>query len=95
MRRYRISPIARADIKEIYRFVANDKPAAAGHLRAIFYEKFRLLAAQPLMGEVCDELAENLRRSFVGNYVIYYRPSGHGIDVVRVLHGARDVDALF
>ena len=29
------------------------------------------------------------------NYVIFYRPTGAGIDVVRVIHAARDIEALF
>lgn len=30
-----------------------------------------------------------------GRYVIFYEPLDDGIDVVRVLHSARDVDAQF
>ncbi len=41
------------------------------------------------------ELAAGLRCYSVGNYVIYYRPAKDGIEVARVLHGARDVDRLF
>jgi toxin ParE1/3/4 len=31
----------------------------------------------------------------VGNYVVFYRPIENGIEVVRVLHGRRDIAALF
>lgn len=31
----------------------------------------------------------------VGNYVIYYRPTQDALEIVRVLHGARDVEAIF
>jgi len=35
-------------------------------------------------------------RSFpFGRYVIFYVPLEDGIDVVRVLHSARDIDAVF
>jgi toxin ParE1/3/4 len=27
----------------------------------------------------------------VGNYLIFYRPISDGIEIVRVLHGARDI----
>lgn len=37
----------------------------------------------------------NLRSHPHGNYVIFYRPIGDGIEIVRVLHGARDIDAAF
>ena len=36
-----------------------------------------------------------LRSWSVGNYVIFYRQVSTGIDIVRVLHGARDIEALF
>lgn len=29
------------------------------------------------------------------NYVIFYRPIEHGIEIVRVLHAARDIAAVF
>jgi toxin ParE1/3/4 len=29
------------------------------------------------------------------NYLVFYRPHENGIDVIRVLHGARDIDTLF
>jgi len=29
------------------------------------------------------------------NYVIFYRPISEGIEVIRVLHGGRDIERLF
>jgi toxin ParE1/3/4 len=29
------------------------------------------------------------------NYLVFYLPRRQGIDVIRVLHGARDIDNLF
>jgi toxin ParE1/3/4 len=31
----------------------------------------------------------------VGNYVIFYRDTSEHIEIVRVLHGARDIENLF
>jgi len=90
-----ISPLAREDVRSIYRYVASDNPAAARRLRAGFREKFRLLADQPLLGEGRDDLAPNLRMLTLGNYIILYRPTDRSIDVVRVLHAARDIAALW
>jgi len=47
------------------------------------------------MGRLRDELADGLRSFPVGRYVIFYRPIPKGIEIVRVLHGARDLDAIF
>jgi len=47
------------------------------------------------MGRARDELATDLRSIPFGRYVIFYEPIDDGIDVVRVLHSARDIDAVF
>lgn len=94
MSRYTISDHAREDIKSIYRYIAGDNVGAARRLRAVFLEKFRLLAGQPLLGEARDDLAPSLRIWPTGNYVVLYRPSPIGIEVVRVVHAARDIAAL-
>lgn len=35
-----------------------------------------------------------IRRHVVGNYLIYYEPTVDGIDVVHVVHGARDQERV-
>lgn len=95
MNRYRIDRQARADLEEIFDYIAHDNRSAAGRLMQQFKERFRLLAAHPLMGQSRPELAPNLRSVTVGNYVIYYRPIDREIEIARVIHAARDVDSLF
>ena len=35
-------------------------------------------------------------RSFpVGRYIVFYMPLDDGVVVIRVLHGSRDIDAIF
>ena len=54
----------------------------------------RALADSPLIGRTRDELAEGLRSLPVlryPTYVVFYRPTTAGIDVIRVLHGAREL----
>jgi toxin ParE1/3/4 len=58
-------------------------------------EKCTTLARFPLLGASRDRLAKGLRVFSVGNYVIYYRPEAATVRIQRVLHGARDADALF
>jgi len=57
--------------------------------------KLQLLATQPMMGRARDELVHGLRSRPFGRYVIFYELLKDGIVVVRVLHGARDLDAQF
>ena len=59
------------------------------------------LADHPLSGVLYDSgiaRLEGLRRFPVKgfeNYLLFYLPHVDGIDVIRVLHGARDIDSLF
>jgi toxin ParE1/3/4 len=53
-----------------------------------------LLAIQPRAGRLRPELAPELRSFPVGRYVVFYRPQDDGIDVVRVLHSARDIESI-
>ena len=53
------------------------------------------LAQFPLRGVSREEVLPSLRSHAVGNYVIFYLPLEDGIDIVRVLPGMRDMDALF
>ena len=48
----------------------------------------------PESAEAVPYIAPDVRRSSVGNYVIYYRPIHHGIQVLRILHGARQPEDL-
>ena len=47
------------------------------------------------MGRARDELAASVRSFPFGRYVIFYAPIEDGIDVVRVPHSARDINAVF
>lgn len=58
-------------------------------------DKFKVLADHPEMGRAREELAIALRSFPVGNYVIFYRTVKETVQVIRVLHGARDLDALW
>ncbi|MBP6808916.1 MAG: type II toxin-antitoxin system RelE/ParE family toxin [Phenylobacterium sp.] len=60
-----------------------------------FDTQLQLLATQPLMRRARDELAPGIRIFPFGRYPIFCLPIDDGIDVVRVLHGARDVDTVF
>ena len=88
-------PLAEADILEIWDYIVDDSLAAADRWVDRLDVQFRLLAAQPMMGRARDELAPGVRSFPFGRYVVFYVPLDDGIDVVRVLHGARDIDAVF
>jgi len=47
------------------------------------------------MGRSRFDLSPELRGFPVGSHLIFYRPAVDGIEVIRVLHGARDIPKLF
>ena len=88
-------PQAEEDILEIWLFIAEDNLAAADAWVDRLDAAFALWATQPKMGRGRDELAPGLRSFPFGRYVVFYELLPDGIDVTRVLHGARDIDAVF
>lgn len=92
----RVLKTARAalDLDEIWLYVAPDNIAAADGLLDAVDEAARHLARQPLMGRARPELAAELRSFPVGRYVLFYRPVAGGVELVRVLHSARDIREL-
>jgi toxin ParE1/3/4 len=95
MSRYRLTSEAREDLDEMWLSIAEDNPPAADRFLDRLYERLTLLAGHPLMGRARPELGINLRSLPVSNYVIFYRPIDDGVEVARVLHGARDLDTEF
>ena len=81
-------PLAAADILDIWDYIAEDGLDQADRWVDKLDEKFKLIAAQPLIGRARGELATGLRSFPVGRYVIFYTPVDDGIDIVRVLHSA-------
>lgn len=94
MRPYRVAARAEADLAALWDYVAQQSEAAADRLVATLVERFPTLALFPGMGRLREELAPMLRSFPVGNYVIYYRPLEEGVEIVRVIHAARDIRSL-
>jgi toxin ParE1/3/4 len=90
-----LSAAAEADAAEIWAYIAQDNPGAADQLLDRFDKLFRTIALQPLMGKSVDELAVNLRFIPFGNYSIFYRAVESSLEIVRILHTARDITAEF
>jgi toxin ParE1/3/4 len=95
MSRVQFTIQAGRDLEEIEAFISMDNPDAAARLLLSIREKCALLSQQPQLGKSRFELWKELRGFPVGNYLIFYRPSAEGIEVIRILHGARDIPELF
>lgn len=87
-------PRAKSDLAEIWDYIAEGSEARADAFVETIGQKLQILAERPNIGRPRDELVDALRSFPVGRYVIFYMPIENGIDVVRVLHGARDLDSV-
>lgn len=95
MSRFVLTPAARADLTEISDYISRDSPDAARRVRQELRSAMKKLAEMPQMGHYRPDLAdEPLRFWPVYSYLIIYRAEVQPLQVVRVLHGARDVRRL-
>lgn len=95
------TPRAKIDLAEAAEYIAADNlDAALGFLDAAERD-CAFLARTPGAGANRDFLHKDLAevRSWpIGRFkndLIFYRPTPKGIEVLRVLHGARDIGAIF
>jgi toxin ParE1/3/4 len=95
MKRYRLTPKAGKDLDENSDFIADDDLVAAIRLLDSIEAKCQALAEMPGAGREREELAPNRRSSHVGKYIIFCRPEDEGVEVIRVIHGNRDLPKLF
>jgi toxin ParE1/3/4 len=95
MPRVTLRPQAEADILDIWAYIAEDSLVDADRWIDRLDESFMLWATQPKMGRPRDELSLGMRSLPFGRYVVFFEPRPDGIDVVRVLHGSRDLDEQF
>lgn len=90
-----ISASAKADLVDLWAYVADGDAAAPDRVLDRVFEVANKLAEWPEMGRTRDELVAGLRSFVVGSHVVFYRTRAGKLEIVRVQHGRRDVDALF
>ena len=96
-----VTPRARQDIVEAALYIADNHPAAADRFLDAVEATLGTLANMPRIGaprEFDYPALTGLRLFPVSDferYVIFYRPRQTGIEIIRVLHGHRDIDSLF
>ena len=94
-RRLVISQAAERDLDEILAFIAQDKPGAAMRFVSRLRSRCTPLARQPFVGEDCSLLLPRMRRVTFEGYLIFFRVDRDAAVIVRVIHGARDWQAVF
>lgn len=88
-------PEAEADLADIYDHIADDSPARAEKFVALLRERCGALRQHPRMGRTRDELRPGLRSLLIERYVVIYHVIEDAVEIVAVVHGSRDIEALF
>jgi plasmid stabilization system protein ParE len=92
---YDLTPLAKADIFEIWGYIADDNEDAAGRVEQAIYAACKFVAESPFRGHFRKDLTGRALRFRTltrhPNYTIVYRPETTPVQVVAVLHGKRDV----
>jgi toxin ParE1/3/4 len=83
------------DLLEIWDYIADSSETAADRMLDEINQKLRLLSDFPHMGRERTEIDLGVRSFTVKNYVIFYAAMDDGIEVIRVIRGARDIENIF
>ena len=96
MKRVIISPAAAKDLEDIRAFIAQDSVRNADRVVREIRRAFQKLAKMPGMGHLREDLAsERVRFWTVYSYHIIYRADVKPLQIMRVIHGARNIEGLF
>jgi toxin ParE1/3/4 len=86
------------DIRDIVTYIAVDSPRAAERFRIEIWDAFRLITEQPNIGRAHSDFTIPLRSIRVSprfrKYLVFYRVDRQAVEVVRILHSARDIAGL-
>ena len=94
-RRFIITPKAEQDYFDIWEYIAEDSVVAADRFVETLQAHHKTIAEFPEVGRLHPELGKNARLFPVDPYVLIYREIQARVELLRVLHGARDLRSLF
>lgn len=86
---------AREDLIDIWLHIAEDDPQAADRVLDRLDEAGNHLAQHPEMGTAREDIRPGLRYQISGSYLLLYRITDAGVEIVRAVHGRRDLFSLF
>ena len=95
MARVTRSEQAQQDLEGILDDLDSQSIQAADRFATKFEQSCDLHAKHSEIGASAEEYAPNLRHFTVWSYAIFYRPIDDGIELIRIIHGARDIPKLF
>lgn len=90
-----LTAAAEADLDAIAEWIAREHPERAFSFIAELRQRCESLADAPLAYSLVPRFEHaGVRRRVYRNYLIFYRITGETIEVLHVLHGARDYEPI-
>lgn len=94
-RRIELSERALSDLEEIWIYFSEVSEETADKVLKQITEKFPKLLKFSQIGRERNDLLTSLRSFPAGKYVVFYRETDFGIEIVRVIHSSRDIKQVF
>ncbi len=92
---YALTSLAKADIFDIWSYIANDNEEAANLVELAIYEACEFVAGTPFGGQSRPDFTPRSLCFWTvtryPNYTVVYRPETTPLQVVAVLHGKRNI----
>ncbi len=93
---YRVSKDAQRDLDEIFLYWARRAGlTVADRLIDSITDRFWILGEHPDAGRPSEDMAAGVRCFPARKYLIYYRKTRKGTDILHIFHGARDQKRAF
>jgi antitoxin ParD1/3/4/toxin ParE1/3/4 len=95
MKSFVLTPRAEQDISDIWDYIADDNIEATDRVLSGFEKAMAKLVKNPGIGHWREELTDKRHRFLiVYSYLIVYRHETKPLQIIRVLHAARDVQSI-
>jgi plasmid stabilization system protein ParE len=92
---YALTPLAQADLFDIWSYIARSSEEAADRVEQAIYDACEFVAEAPTRGHTRPDLTTRSLRFWTvtryPNYSVVYRPETSPLQVVAVLHGKRNI----
>jgi plasmid stabilization system protein ParE len=95
---YALTPLARADVFDIWSYIAEDSEDVSDRVEQAIYDACAFVAEAPMRGHSRPDLTTRSLRFWTltsyPNYTVVYRPETIPLQVVAVLHGKRNAQRI-
>jgi len=92
---YALTPLAKADIFDIWSYLAENSEDAANRVEQAIYDACAFVAEAPVRGHSRPDITSRSLRFWTltryPSYTVVYRPGTAPVQVVAVLHGKRNL----